>query len=117
MRKAKALAGLQERLGSYEPSLLAVDVLLCWRWRHGNQRQSDPAILTSSDLNTLYNAPTILEIMKDLGVVDFQELLGTRIVSHRLLWKWNDSHTIFSARTDQSMQTHQHYINVQEGVQ
>ena len=95
MRKAKALAGLQERLGSYEPSLLAVDVPLRWRWRHGNQRQSDPAILTSSDLNTLYNAPTILEIMKDLGVVDFPELLGTRTVSHRLLWNWNDSHTIF----------------------
>ena len=118
MRKAKALAGLQERLGSYEPALLAVDVPLCWRWRHGNQRQSDPAILTSSDLNTLYNAPTILEIMKDLGVVDFPELLGTSTVSHRLFWKWNDSHTIlFSAKTDQSMQTHQHYINVQEGVQ
>ena len=74
MREAKALAGLQERLGSYEPSLLAVDVPLCWRWRHGNQRQSDLAILTSSDLNTLYKAPTILEIMKDLGVVEFPEL-------------------------------------------
>ena len=83
MWKAKALAGLQECLGSYEPTLLAVEVPLCWRWRHGNQRQSDPAILTSSDLNTLYNAPTILEIMKDLGVVDFPELLGTRTtVSH-----------------------------------
>ena len=66
MRKAKALAGLQECLGAYEPSLLAIDVPLCWRLGHGNQRQSDPAILTSSDLNTLYNAPTILEFMKDL---------------------------------------------------
>ena len=73
MRKAKALAGLQERLGSYEPSMLAVDVPFGWRWRHGNQRQSDPAILTSSCLNALYNASTILEIMKDLGVVDFPE--------------------------------------------
>ena len=95
MRKAKDLEGLQECLGSYKPSLLAVDVPLCWRWRHGNQRQSDAAILPSSGLNTLYNAPTILEIMKDLGVVDFLELLGTRTVSHRLLWMWNDSHTIF----------------------
>ena len=93
MPKAKALAGLQ--LGSYEPSLLAVDVPLCWRWRHGNQRQSDPAILTSSYLNKLYNAPTVLEIMKDLGVIEFPELLGTCTVSHRLPWKWNDSHNIF----------------------
>ena len=71
---------MQEYLGSYEPSLLAVDVKMAgsdWRWFPWRQRQSEPAIITSSHHNKLYNAPTILEIMKDLGVVDFPELLGT----------------------------------------
>ena len=98
MWKAKALAGLQDGLGSYEPSLLAVDVKMAgsdWRWFPWRQRQPEPAILTSSYHNTLYNAPTILEIMKAQGVVDFPELLGTHTVSHRLFWKWNNSHTIF----------------------
>ena len=102
MREAKALVGLQECLGLYEPSLLAVDVKMAgsgWRWFPWRQRQPEPAILTSSRYNTLYNAPILLEIMKDLGVVDFQDLLGTHAVSHRLFWKWNKpSHYFFSAR-------------------
>ena len=98
MWEAKALAGLQECLGLYEPSLLAVDVKMAgsgWRWLPWRQRQPEPAILTSSRYNTLYNAPIVLEIMKDPGVVDFPELLGTHAVSRRLFWKWNNSHTIF----------------------
>ena len=122
MREAKALVGLQECLGLYEPSLLAVDVKMAgsgWRWFPWRQRQPEPAILTSSRYNTLYNAPILLEIMKDLGVVDFQDLLGTHAVSHRLFWKWNKpSNYFFFCQTEgQNMQTHQHYINVQEGVQ
>ena len=46
--------------------------------------------LTSSHHNTLYNAPTIGPIVKDLVVVVFPELLGTHTVSHRLFWKWNN---------------------------
>ena len=42
------------------------------------------ASLTSSHYNTVYNASTILEIMKDQGVVYFPELLGTHTVNHRL---------------------------------
>ena len=86
MLKEKALAVLQECLGSCDPSLLAVDVTLCLRWRHGNQRQSEPAIFKTSRAITtrFFNAPTILEIMKVLGVVDFRKLLGTHTVSHRL---------------------------------
>ena len=98
MWKAKALAGLQEGLGSYEPSLLAVDVKMAgsdWRSFPWRQRQAEPAISTSSYHNSLYNVPTILEIMKALGVVDFPESLGTHTVSHRLFWKWNNSHAIF----------------------
>ena len=77
MREAKALVGLQECLGLYKPSLLAVDVKMAgseWRWFPWRQRQPEPAILTSNRYNTLYNAPILLEIMKDLGVVDFPEL-------------------------------------------
>ena len=33
--------------------------------------------------NTLYKAPAILAIMKDLGVLDFPELLGTHTVSFK----------------------------------
>ena len=35
--------------------------------------------------NTLYKAPAILAIMKDLGVLYFPELLGTHTVSHRFV--------------------------------
>ena len=56
--------------------------------------------------HALYSAPTILEITKDLGVVDFPELLGTHTVSHCLFWKWNNSQAIFfSARTKYSQRT------------
>ena len=106
MWEAKALAGQHECFGVHEPSLLAVDVKMAgsdWRWFPWRQRQPEPAILTSSHHNSLYNAPTILEIMKALGVVDFPELLGTHSVFHRLFWKWNKSHTIFFG---QNMQTH-----------
>ena len=68
------------------PSLLATDVKMAGSDSRGfprRQRQPEPAILTSSYHITLYNAPTILEIMKALGVVDFPELLGTHTESHR----------------------------------
>ena len=77
-----------------------------WRWFPWRQRQSEPAILTSSHHNTLYNAPTILKIKRDLGVVDFPELLWTHTVSQRLFWKWNNSLIIlFSARTKKIQRT------------
>ena len=55
--------------------------------------------------------------MKDLGVVNFPELFGTGTVSHRLFVSQTTLKPFFSGRTDQNMQTHKHYINVQEGVQ
>ena len=81
----------------------------------------------SSYHNTLYNAPTILEIMKDLGVVDFPELLGfrrcrfSRIVGNThskspfILKVKQLSHHFFFG---QNMQTHLLTLRyVKEGVQ
>ena len=55
--------------------------------------------------------------MKDQDVVNFPELLGTLTVSHRLFVSQTTLTPLFSGKTGQSMQTHKHYINVQEGVQ
>ena len=47
-----------------------------------NVSQSPPFFLKASGHHsTLYKAPAILAIMKDLGVLDFPELLGTHTVS------------------------------------
>ena len=50
-----------------------------------NVSQSPPFFKASDHHNTLYKAPAILAIMKDLGVLDFPELLGTHTVSHRFV--------------------------------
>ena len=52
-----------------------------------NVSQSPPFLKASGHHSTLYKAPAILAIMKDLGVLDFPELLGTHTVSHHFVLK------------------------------
>ena len=49
-----------------------------------NVSQSPPFLKRLEPSQHAFFAPTILEIMKVLGVVDFRELLGTHTDSHRL---------------------------------
>ena len=51
-----------------------------------NVSQSSPFFLKCpGHHNTLYKAPVILAIMKDLGELDFPELFGAHGVSHRFI--------------------------------